>query len=215
MIKAVLFDLDGTLADTAPDLGYALNRLRLAYGLPEMPFEQIRPQASHGARGLLKLGFDLDPTDKYFMPMREAFLNYYEENLSRETKLFPGMARVLETLEERSLPWGIVTNKPRRFTEPLVEQIGLKQRAACVISGDTCAYPKPHPAPLLAASQIINVDPENCIYVGDDLRDVEAGLAAGMKVIIASYGYLGNDSDPANWGSHGMIKKPQDLIQYL
>ncbi len=215
MVKAVLFDLDGTLADTAPDLGYALNCLRLAHGLAKLPLEQIRPQASNGARGLLKLGFDLDTDNPSFPNMRQTFLNLYEENLCRETTLFPGIPELLTHLEVCALPWGIVTNKPSRFTLPLLKQLGLDARAACIISGDTCAHPKPHPAPLLAGCEAIAIAPQHCVYVGDDLRDVQAGQAAGTRTIVATYGYLGSSAHPLSWGADGVIDHPQDLIAYL
>jgi len=215
MIKAALFDLDGTLADTAADLGYALNRLRLLHGLRELPFAQIRPVASHGTRGLLKLGFKVDPKDPLFPKLREMFLNLYEENLCRETKLFPGMPETLKQLETRKLAWGIVTNKPGRFTLPLMKQLGLELRAACIISGDTCIHPKPHPAPLLAACEVMKIAPKYCVYVGDDLRDIQAGQAANMRTIVAGYGYLGNGADPSSWGASGLIEHPKDLLTYL
>lgn len=215
MIKAVLFDLDGTLADTAPDLGYALNRQRLSRGLPALSLEQIRPQASAGARGLLKLGFNLNPQDQEYPALREEFLDLYSECLYQSTKLFEGITELLEEIEKRAMPWGIVTNKPQRFTLPLLERLQLTRRAACVVSGDTCANPKPHPEPLLAASRAIGLAPQECIYVGDDKRDTEACLAAGMRSLIAGWGYLGNGSDPKTWGAHVMIDKPQDLLGYL
>ena len=215
MIKAVLFDFDGTVADTAPDLGHALNRQRIARGMAPLPIEQIRTEASAGARGLLGLAFNINPGDTGYDLMREEFLDFYSERLCHDTCLFPGMAELLDELEARNLPWGIVTNKPARFTQPLIQLLGLTQRAACVISGDETAHAKPHPEPLLVASQKIAVTPSECIYLGDDLRDVQASLAAGMLPIVANYGYLGNGHPPEIWGAKYLIDHPRDLLTYL
>ncbi|MFZ5556988.1 MAG: HAD family hydrolase [Pseudomonadota bacterium] len=212
---AVLFDLDGTLADTAPDLGGALNRQRGRRGLAPLAIAQIRPHASAGARGLLAVGFGLKPGDAEFEPMREEFLALYRERLCEETRLFPGMPELLDELERRGVGWGIVTNKPERFTLPLLDALALAERAACVVSGDTCPQPKPHPGPLLAASERMGVDPTDCIYVGDDERDTRASLAAGMRSIVACYGYLGDGRPWREWGAHGGIDRPQELIVHL
>ena len=215
MIKAVLFDLDGTLADTAPDLGYALNLQRERHGLPPLAQETIRPYASHGTRGLFEIGFGLTPEDARFDTMREEYLALYTANLCRLTQLFPGMAALLETLEERSIHWGVVTNKPARFTNPLLEQLGLIERAASIISGDTCPQPKPHPEPLLTAAREIGVAPQSCLYVGDAERDIEAAHAAGMSALIADYGYLGAQDRPETWGADGRIDTPHDILAFL
>ena len=215
MIKAVLFDLDGTLADTAPDLGHALNRQRINRNLSPLPIELIRTEASVGARGLLGLGFQIKPGDKDYDSMRDEFLNFYEERLCQDTCLFPGIAELLDELDARPIPWGIVTNKPRRFTNPLIQQLGLSSRVAVVISGDDTAKYKPHPEPLLTATRALAVEPIECIYLGDDKRDVEASLAAGIKPIIAKYGYLGNGEPPETWGAQHLIEHPQDLLEYL
>lgn len=214
-IKAVLFDLDGTLADTALDLGYALNTQLALHGLPPLTAEAIRPQASHGTQGLLKLGFNVSPKEPRFAKLREEYLEIYEENLSRHTRLFPGMAELLDELETRNIAWGVVTNKPARFTLPLMAALQLDTRAACIVSGDTCHFPKPHPGPLLTAAEIAGVAPQDCLYLGDAERDVEAAIAAGMDVIIANYGYLGENDHPETWGAHGRIDTPQDLLAYL
>jgi phosphoglycolate phosphatase len=216
MIKAVLFDLDGTLADTAPDLGHALNRQRIERNLPILPIDQIRTEASAGARGLLGLGFKIKPGDSGYEAMRDEFLNFYEERLCHDTHLFPGIAELLDELDVRNLLWGIVTNKPGRFTKPLLQQLGLSSRAACVISGgDTVKY-KPHPEPILTAIQALAVAPGECIYLGDDVRDVEASLAAGIEPIIAKYGYLGNGGNPPeSWGARYLIEHPKELLTYL
>src|SRR5208282_928389 len=168
MIQAVLLDLDGTLADTAPDLAYALNQVRAAHGLPPLPLATTRPVTSNGVRGLLKVGFDITPEHADYATLRDKFLALYNANLCRETQLFPGMSELLAELERRGVLWGVVTNKPQRFTEPLLDRLGLRHRAACVISGDSVGQIKPHPAPLLAAAKAIGVAPPACLYFGDD-----------------------------------------------
>lgn len=213
--RGVLFDLDGTLADTAPDLGFALNQQRLARGMPELPIEAVRSQASSGARGLLKIGFNIEPGQSGYDAMRDEFLDIYERNLSRSTRLFPGVSALLEQVERRGLRWGIVTNKAERFTFPLLRALALIDRAACIICGDTTPNPKPHPAPLLAAAEKLGVPARQCIYVGDDERDVQAGHAAGMPVVVARYGYLGNGTPPEQWGADGFIDAPEDLLIVL
>lgn len=215
MTRAVLFDLDGTLADTAPDLGFALNRQREHHGLPPLPLEAIRPHASHGARGLLEAGFGLFPGDPEFIAFRDEFLDLYAERLCQDTRLFPGMEALLAALESDGIPWGIVTNKSTRLTEPLLASLALRERAACIVCGDTCARAKPHPDPLLEASRMLAIPPAACVYLGDDRRDMEAGLAAGMRVAVAGYGYLGVDSDPVAWGAHFRIESPQELLAHL
>jgi N-acetyl-D-muramate 6-phosphate phosphatase len=215
MIKAVLFDLDGTLADTAPDLGHALNLQRIARGLPTLPLELIRTEASAGARGLLRLGFNIGPGDSDYPGMREEFLDLYAARLCHDTQLFPGVSELLDQIDALKLPWGIVTNKPARFSKPLIHLLGLGQRASCLISGDDTTHSKPHPEPLLAASHALAVAPDTCIYLGDDMRDVEASLAAGMEPVIARYGYLGNGHPPESWGARYLIDHPHELLAYL
>ncbi|MBZ0105044.1 MAG: HAD-IA family hydrolase [Sulfuricella denitrificans] len=215
MIRAVLFDLDGTLADTALDLGFALNEQRRRHNLPTLPHEHIRPYASHGTVGLLDVGFGLNPDNARFPEMRQEYLELYTANLCRFTCLFEGMTETLNTLEQRGIAWGIVTNKPERFTNPLMAALGLEKRAASIISGDTCAHPKPHPEPLLCASREIAVSPQQCAYVGDAERDIEAAIAAGMLPIIARYGYLGSDDHPEEWGARGSIEHPAELLRFL
>lgn len=213
--RGVLFDLDGTLVDTAPDLGFALNQQRLARGMPELPIEAVRSQASSGARGLLKVGFGIEPGQSGYEAMRDEFLDIYEENLARSSRLFPGVSVLLEQIERGGLRWGIVTNKTERFTIPLLRALTLIERAACVICGDTTPNPKPHPAPLLAAAGKLGVPPGRCIYVGDDERDVQAGHAAGMPVVVARYGYLGNGTPLEQWGADGFVDAPTDLLDVL
>lgn len=212
---AVLFDLDGTIADTAPDLGYALNQQRLARDMPELPIESVRSHASSGARGLLKIGFNIDPDDSGYEVMRDEFLAIYEKNLARSSDLFPGVASLLTQIEQRGMPWGIVTNKAERFTFPLLRALGLLERASVVICGDTTPHPKPHPAPLLAAADKLGVPAARCLYVGDDERDVQAGQAAGMPVIVARYGYLGHGKPPEAWGADGYIDSAIELLDFL
>ena len=214
-IRAVLFDLDGTLVDTAPDLAYALNLQRHRHGLPALADDLIRPQASHGARGLLGVGFGLHPDDTHYSIMREEFLQLYSENICRHSQPFPGILDLLQTLETRKLAWGVVTNKPARFTEPLMSILNLAERATCIVSGDTCAQPKPHPAPMLVAAELCGVVPLQCLYVGDAARDIEAATAAGMPALAAAWGYLDSSDQPETWGAHAIIHAPADILDYL
>ena len=214
MIKAVLFDLDGTFADTAPDLGYALNCMREARGLAQLPIAAIRPVASLGARGLLGAGFSVTPEHPDYRSMRGEFLTLYEQNLCRDTRLFPGILELIDAIDARQLRWGIVTNKAERYAKPLLDLLHVGKRAACIIGGDTTGKIKPHPEPLLAASRALAIAPGACVYVGDDRRDIEAGRAAGMRTVAVTYGYL-NGSDPISWGADAVIERPQDLLSYL
>lgn len=214
-VGAVLFDLDGTLADTALDLGFALNQQRQRHGLPPLPHELIRPQASHGARGLLKVGFDVTPESENFAALRTEYLELYSQHICDHTVLFPGTAELLEALEARGLRWGVVTNKPARFTLPLLQALQLEKRAACIISGDSTANSKPHPEPLLTAAAQMRLTPGACLYVGDAERDVEAAVAAGMRALIANYGYLDENDLPETWGAHGRIDAPLEVLSYL
>ncbi len=215
MIEAVLLDLDGTFADTAPDLGAALNHVLNLRGLPALQLSAIRPQASHGSPGLLQLGLGIKPDAPDYNEMRDAFLLHYEEHICDHTRLFPGMAALVAELEQRDISWGIVTNKPQRFTVPLMEKLGYALRAAFLVSGDTCEYAKPHPMPLLHAARLAGAAPANCLYLGDDLRDMEAAQAAGMKGIIAAYGYIDPAADTATWPSAGSVNSPFELLKYL
>jgi phosphoglycolate phosphatase len=212
--RAVFFDLDGTLADTAPDLTLALNLMRRARGLPDIPLSATRPVTSTGARGMIGVGFALGPDAPDFAALRDEFLANYERNLCRETRLFPGMAELIAALEARSIAWGVVTNKAERFTFPLLERLGLRHRAAAIIGGDTTGKSKPHPEPLLAASRAAGIAPQECVYVGDDERDIVAGRAAEMRTVAVAYGYL-NGSDPRQWGADAVIGDPRELLALL
>ncbi|MGQ2966345.1 HAD family hydrolase [Methylophilus sp.] len=214
-MQAVLFDLDGTLVDTAADLGYALNLQRQRHGLAFLPDAAMRPYASHGSKGLLEIGFGLSPEDMAFDEMRTEYLALYTEVLTRQPVLFPGMAETLAAIEQQGLQWGIVTNKPRRFTTPIVEALGLSARAGAVISGDDAAAPKPAPQTLLLACERMQLNPADTIYLGDAERDVQAGNAAGMTTLVALFGYLSETDRPEEWGAHAAIAQPQDLLQYL
>jgi phosphoglycolate phosphatase len=213
--QAVLFDLDGTLADTAPDLAYALNQTLQHYQRPTLPYETIRPVVSHGGIALIKLGFGITPEIPGFEQRRQFLLDVYLNNLCRETVLFAGMDDVLTGLESRRLPWGIVTNKPAWLTDPLMRAMGLDRRAGCVISGDTCANRKPHPQPILHACELLDCEPESTWYVGDAGRDMEAGRAAGCITIGALYGYLHPQDPPADWQSDLNIEYPERLLELL
>ncbi|WP_029148832.1 HAD family hydrolase [Methylophilus sp. 5] len=214
-MQAVLFDLDGTLVDTAPDLGYALNLQRERHGLDFLPEAVIRPYASHGSRGLLEIGFGLLPTDANFETMRTEYLDLYTQVMTRQPVLFDGMADTLQAIEQRGLRWGIVTNKPRRFTLPMVEHMGLDLRAGAVISGDDAPQPKPSPQTLLLACEQMGIDPQTVLYIGDAERDIQAGNAAGMKTLAALFGYVSATDKPQEWGADGCIQQPQDLLAYL
>ena len=213
--RAVLFDLDGTLADTAPDLARALNRVRAAHRLAPMPVAITRPYTSSGARGLLKVGFGLDPEDERYEALRQQFLDFYAAEICVETRLFEGMAELLDQLDQDRLPWGVVTNKAERFTFPLLQGLHLDERAACVVGGDTAARAKPHPDPLLHAAAALQLPPSACLYVGDDLRDVQAARAAGMPVIAAKYGYLGDGGAIESWQADAVIEHPREVLDYL
>ena len=213
--SVVLFDLDGTLIDSAPDLGAAVDKMRVDRGLVSFPFERYRPMAGAGARGMLGEAFGITPDDPQFEPMREEFFRNYENCLTERTQPFGGVSELLGGLEGAGLKWGVVTNKSMRFTNPLVSGMPLFAGAAAVVSGDTTPYAKPHPAPLLEAAARIGVAPECCIYVGDDERDIQAGKAAGMGTVAAVYGYLGKSVSVADWNAHAVINSPLELLHLL
>lgn len=214
MMRAVLFDLDGTFADTAPDLGRAVNIMRAARGMNPVALAETRRVTSLGARGLLGVGFGMGPDHADYSAMRDEFLQIYENNLCCETRLFPGMAELVDRLESDGLRWGIVTNKAERFALPLMQQLGYGSRAGCIIGGDTTGQMKPHPAPLLAAAGILELPPSSCVYVGDDERDIAAGKAAGMKTIAVRFGYL-NGSNPDQWGAAVVVDTPAEILQHI
>ena len=212
--RAVLFDLDGTLADTAPDLGAAVNHLRRQSGMNDLPVSQVRPYASMGARGLLRVGFGLSPDDPGYLPLRNAFLDRYDRQVCVETRLFPGMAELLRELVRRKIMWGIVTNKSSRFTPRIVE--ALKIAPACIVCGDSTPHLKPHPAPLFLAADQLKLAPPKCFYLGDDLRDVQAARAAGMRPIAVEWGYHSPDNaGPNDWDADAVIAEPKDLLKIL
>ncbi|MBS1145587.1 MAG: 2-phosphoglycolate phosphatase, prokaryotic:HAD-superfamily hydrolase, subfamily variant 1 [Proteobacteria bacterium] len=215
MFDAVLFDLDGTLADTAPDLGWAANALREEEGLAPLPLATLRPWTSQGVRGLLRVAFEIAPGDTAYDHLAHRFLALYAERLCVDTRLFDGVAELLDELETLGLAWGIVTNKRMRFTDPLVAQLGLTPRTTCVVSGDTTAEAKPSPLPILHACQLLNCRPERTLYVGDDRRDIVAGNAAGCRTVAAAYGYLGDSGPIPVWGADLLIETPMDLAGYL
>jgi N-acetyl-D-muramate 6-phosphate phosphatase len=213
--SCVLFDLDGTLADTAEDLAAPVNVMRLARGLPAMPIEMLRPFASAGARGLIGAGLNVTKDAAEFPALRDEFLRLYEQNMMVHTRLFPGMLEVLDALERQGVAWGVVSNKVERYVRPIVHALGLGQRSLVAIGGDTTAHAKPHPEPLLHACRLIGVQPEQAIYVGDDLRDIQAGRAAGMRTVAAAYGYCGADDPPQAWGADLVIRSPQGVLALL
>ena len=212
--RAVLLDLDGTLLDTAPDMTRALNRLRVLEGRDELPPAQVRPHVSHGAARLVHLGFGEVP-EAEFERLRLAFLDLYREALAVETRLFDGFDAVFAHLRASDIPWGVVTNKPGWLTDPLLVDLGLAGKAACVVSGDTVAERKPHPLPLLHAARLVGIEPSQCLYVGDAERDIVAGRAAGMRTLIAGWGYIGAEDTPEDWGAEATATSPLDLLDWL
>jgi len=211
----IFFDLDGTLADTAPDLVAATNQLLVARNLAPKPYEFLRPYASAGARGLLEGAFGISTDHADFPLLRDEFFNNYEKALLVDSKLFDYMGDLLDQMDEAKLPWGIVTNKSERFTNPLTDLMGLRHRAISTVSGDTTPYSKPHPEPILHAARVAKVDPTKSLYVGDDIRDVVAGKAAGMKTVAAAYGYCGCKEPPEAWGADYIVNQPLELLQII
>ena len=214
-IQAVLFDLDGTLIDSAPDLGAAADKLRTDRGLPSLPLDLYRPLAGAGARGMLKVAFDMESTHPEYEALREAFFCNYEAAMTVRTRAFEGVAELLDALQARGLRWGVVTNKMARFTDPLVAAMPLFATASVVISGDTTPHAKPHPEPLLEAARRLDLPPAHCLYVGDDERDIVAGKAAGMPTVAATYGYLGERVDVSAWAAQWKVDAPLDLLRIL
>jgi phosphoglycolate phosphatase len=214
-IEAVLFDLDGTLIDSAPDLGAAADKMRTDRGLPSLPLANYRPMAGAGARGMLGVAFGLTPEHPDFLVMREEFFVNYENCMTQRTFVFAGVAELIEQLVRRRLAWGVVTNKSKRFTDPLTRAMPLFASARAIVSGDSTPHSKPHPEPLLEAARQLGLAPQSCLYVGDDERDVVAGRAASMGTVAATYGYLGQKTDVSSWGAHALINSPAELLQLL
>ena len=213
--RAVLFDLDGTLIDSAPDLGAAADKMRTDRGLPSLDLSLYRPMAGAGARGMLNIAFGITPEDPDFMAMREEFFRNYEQAMTVRTYIFEGVIELIGQLQSRGLPWGVVTNKSSRFTDPLTQMMPLFESAGAIVSGDTTPHAKPHPEPLFEAARRMQLDPAHCWYVGDDARDIVAGRAAGMKTVAATYGYLGEVSDLSRWEADLHIDSPLDLLKWL
>ncbi len=214
-IRLVLFDLDGTLIDSAPDLAAAANAMREARGMVPLALTALRPMVGSGARGMIGTAFGVAPGDASFEAMRDEFLGRYRDALLAQTTVFEAMVPVLQRLDAAGRPWGIVTNKAERFTLPVVEGLRLHTRAAVVVCGDTTPHSKPHPAPLLEAARRAAVAPEDCVYIGDDHRDVIAGRAAGMATLAAAWGYLGLGEPIEAWGAHAVLPDPAALLQWL
>ena len=214
-VEAILFDLDGTLIDSAPDLAGATNEMRAVRGLPPLSYCALRPVVGSGARGMIGMAFGIGASDSEFAALRDEFFARYESRLLRETQLFDGIGALLDRLDAARVPWAVVTNKIARFTVPIVDALGLRQRAAAVISGDTTAFSKPHPAPLVEAARRMQVPPGACAYVGDDLRDVVAGRAAGMHTAAAAWGYLGRDEPVESWGADRLLKFPAEALELV
>ncbi len=213
--RTLLLDLDGTLADTAPDLAHALNTVRIEEGLEPLPFESIRPTVSHGAVAMIKAGFDATIIDSYAEELRQRLLEHYAHWLCEETRLFDGMHDLLDRCDQAGIPWGVVTNKPAYLTDPLMQKLELFDRATCIISGDTLEKRKPHPEPLLHACKLAQGKPESTIYVGDAKRDVEAGNRAGMTTLVAMFGYLSDNDCPGDWGADGLLNAACEIMEWL
>jgi 2-phosphoglycolate phosphatase len=214
-VRAVLFDLDGTLIDSAPDLGAAADSMRLRRGMSSLPLDRYRPHAGSGARGMLQVAFGITPEHVDYIALKEEFFVAYSDCILQRTHPFPEVGDMLELLRERGFSWGVVTNKSQRFTGPITQAMPLFSTAAAIVSGDTTPHAKPHPAPLLEAARRMSVSPSECIYVGDDERDILAGRAAGMCTVAARYGYLGAGAQVAAWGATAEVSSPMELLNLL
>lgn len=214
-VEAVLFDLDGTLIDSAPDLGAAVDKMRTDRGLPSLPLSHYRHMAGAGARGMIGIAFDMTPEHPEFEAMKEEFFVNYESCMTERTHTFDGVVDMISSLLAQGLPWGVVTNKSSRFTDPLTSAMSLFSTAGAIVSGNTTPHSKPHPEPLFEAARRMSVDPARCVYVGDDERDIVAGLAAGMGTVAATYGYLGQATDISRWNAHLHIDSPMALLKFL
>lgn len=213
-LTCVLFDLDGTLVDTAPDLIASLNKALKKHGFEPVSSHQVRPFISYGAPAMIKKSITLDDEDTHNQIL-ESMLMFYQNNIAEHSSFFSGMTNTLNTIESLGLKWGIVTNKRERFTNPLVAALNLTDRAACIISGDTTANPKPHPEPMFTACTHAKVKPEDCVYIGDALHDIDAGKNANMKTLAATYGYLKPDDNPIDWGADALIESPEQLTSWI
>jgi phosphoglycolate phosphatase len=214
-IETVFFDLDGTLADTAPDLATALNRVLVEQNRSPLPIDEIRPTVSHGGNAMICHAFGIEEKDPLFVSLRERFLTIYHDGLANATRLFPGMEDVLDSIEADGFSWGVITNKSAWLTEPLMEELELNLRAGCIVSGDSTEQRKPHPAPMLHACELVGCNPSHTLYIGDAQRDIEAGQRAGMHTLVAMYGYIAMDEDPASWGADGFINNPVEIIDWI
>jgi len=215
MSACVLFDLDGTFADTAPDLYAALKRLLAELGRPPISYEEFRKSVSHGTRAMLKCGLGIEPDDPDYASLQQRFLDFYLADIATHTRLFEGMDALIERLERASIPWGIVTNKPTRLTEPLMRGLGMTARASAIVSGDTTAHAKPHPEPILHACRLAGTEPSRTLFLGDAERDIEAGRNAGTRTLVALFGYLSESDTPEQWRADGAIAHPLDLLEWL
>lgn len=214
-IKTVLFDLDGTFADTAPDLAHALNQTLAAHQRNTLSLEQIRPVVSHGGKALIELGFGLKESHPDFESLRQELLGYYQQDIATHTQVFAGIEQLVDNLSKHKMGWGIVTNKPGWLTNPLMNSLGLVHTACCVVSGDTLEQRKPHPAPLLHAAKQCGVDAGSCLYIGDAERDIVAGKAAGMRTMVARYGYIEAAENPDDWGADSYVDHPEDIFDWV
>ena len=214
-LTTVFFDLDGTLADTAPDLAAALNQLLEQHGRPSIPYDQVRPTVSLGGNAILRLGFTEDEASAEFEKLRQEFLEIYDQRLHQDSRLFSGMGNVLDGIENMGLIWGIITNKSTWLTEPLIKELGLSERTACIVCGDSTPYRKPHPAPMFHACELTGSRPGSSVYIGDARRDIEAGRASGMHTVAAAYGYIEQNDDICNWNADAIVHSAPEILTWV